>query len=86
MWEIDDETAYSLQGAEMPLEEPKLFDESKYMVERIMRQCTPKERKYLDLKMQGYKREEIGAKMGVSQGFIRKCHENIVAKARERCL
>lgn len=85
-WEIDDETAYNLQHEELPLEEPKMFDEAKYMVEHIMKECSPKERQYLDLKLQGYKREEIGEIMGVSSGFIRKCHENIIEKARERCL
>lgn len=85
-WEVDDEITYALQATELPLEQLELFDESKCMVEQIMNDCTPKERQYLTLKIQGYKGEEIASKMRVSQSFISKCRKNIVLKARERFL
>jgi len=85
MLEADYEDLY-LQPAPMPLDGLEEYDESKHRVAQIMSVCTPDERLYLNLKLKGYKREEIGKQTGFSQGYIRKCHERIKQKAQERCL
>ena len=80
-WEIDEET-YTLQATEMPLEEPELLDENKMMIERLKAHCTPKERRFIDLKLQGYKGTEIGKIMGCSISKVSMYMRNIKDKAR----
>ena len=84
-WEIDNEKA-TIIADYMCIEEPELCDDSKYMVERIKSLCTPKERQYLDLRLQGYKIAEIKQLMNVSQRQVGVFHQKIVNKAREKYL
>lgn len=79
LWETKNETAYYSQPCPS-------FENHNQEIEQILKLCTPQEKKYLKLKMEGFKRKEISEKMGVSKGVIRKFHENIIKKAREKCL
>ncbi len=78
MFETDYEDIYS-NPVQMLVNEA---EESKYKVTQLMSVCTPEERLYLDLKMQGYTRKEIEQLMGVPQGYVRKCHEDIKRKSQ----
>ena len=82
MHEIKCEEIYTPQSMQMPLEEMECAERNKHKVAQLMSVCTPKERLYLDLKMQGYTRKEIEQLMGVPQGYVRKCHEEIKRKAQ----
>lgn len=57
---------------------------AKYVLDEIMTLCTPRERKLLELKMQGYKRQEIALimncdveKIGLMMRTIKKKSQNI---------
>lgn len=59
------------------------FDFSKCRVEKIMKICTNEEKTILNLKMKGYKCEEISKIMCFSTSKTNVCMQNIKKKARE---
>ena len=86
MREMSYEEGYHVQPLALLSDETENFNDGKGLVDQVFDVCSKAERQYLNLKLEGYKRTEIGERMGVSQGFVRKCHENVIRKARERCL
>ena len=80
---IDDDIFSLVEPIIPPLEEPKCFDESKYMLDRLKAVCSPEESQIIELKRQGYRAVEISTIMKCSSSKVNACMQSIKDKARE---
>ena len=83
---LDQETLYSPQSQFAFEQQADREEQINIRLEHLKSKCSDKELRYMELRLQGYKRGEIGAIMGVTQGVIRGYHENIIQKAKESIL
>lgn len=80
---VDDDIMDLQEPQKLPIDDPELFNESKYMVEQIKAVCSPEESQIIELKRQGYKVVEISSIMKCSTSKINGCMQSIKEKARE---
>ena len=72
-----------ITNIQISIEQPRVFNESQYVLNSIKRLCTIEESRILELKLQGYKVIEISNLIGCSTSKINACMQSIREKARE---